>query len=112
MPSLATAAAGKVAQSDQGVPKWLPGIAESKIAVLSSSLGELHDADIWIETFGEHLIGVEKEPKDRATAAFWLLSHFVRLHSKHLRDALGKWRDWEANESGLRLRDCLQQGSV
>jgi CHAD domain-containing protein len=92
-------------------PCWGQSISlfAKKIAALQSSLGELHDSDIWIETFGEHLNGVEKEPKDRAAAALWLLSHFVRLHSRHLRDALGKWRDWEADESGLRLRDCLQQ---
>ncbi len=95
-------------------PCWGQGISlfATKVAALQSSLGELHDSDIWIQTFGELLNGVEKEPKDRAAAALWLLSHFVRLHSKHLRNALGKWRDWEANESGLRLRACLQQDSV
>ena len=95
-------------------PCWGPGISmfAKKVAALQASLGELHDSDIWIETFGEHLNGLEKEPKDRATAALWLLSHFVRLHSKHLRNTLGKWRDWEANEFGSRLRDCLQQDSV
>jgi CHAD domain-containing protein len=95
-------------------PCWGQSISffAKKVAALQSSLGELHDSDIWIETFGEHLSGVEKEPKDRAAAALWLLSHFVRLHSKHLRDALGKWRDWEANEFGLRLRDCLQRDAV
>ena len=89
-------------------PCWGPGISSfaKKVAALQTSLGELHDSDIWIETFGEHLNG-----KDRSAAALWLLSHFVRLHSKHLRSSLGKWSDWEANESGSRLRDCLQQDS-
>jgi CHAD domain-containing protein len=95
-------------------PCWGPGISmfAKKVAALQTSLGELHDSDIWIETFGEHLNGKEKHPKDRAAAALWLLSHFVRLHSKHLRNTLAKWRDWEANEFGSRLRDCLQQDSV
>jgi CHAD domain-containing protein len=94
-------------------PCWGPGISmfAKKVAALQTSLGELHDSDIWIETFGEHLNGKE-HPKDRAAAALWLLSHFVRLHSKHLRNTLAKWRDWEANEFGSRLRDCLQQDSV
>jgi CHAD domain-containing protein len=94
-------------------PCWGPGISSfaKKVAALQTSLGELHDSDIWIETFGEHLDG-EKQSKDRAAAALWLLSHFVKLHSKHLRNSLEKWRDWEANEFGSRLRDCFQQDSL
>jgi CHAD domain-containing protein len=92
---------------------WDPGISlfAKKVAALQTSLGELHDSDIWIETFGEHLDGAE-ESRDRSAAALWLLSHFVRLHSKHLRDTLGKWSDWEANEFGSRLRNCIQQDSL
>jgi len=86
-------------------------ILVKEIAALQSSLGELHDSDIWIETFGEHLNGVKRQRKNLAAAALWLLSHFVRLHSKHLRKTLGKWSDWETKEFGLRLRLCLQQES-
>jgi CHAD domain-containing protein len=95
-------------------PCWGPGISTfaKKVASLQSSLGELHDFDIWIETLGEHLSGVERQSKDRAAGALWLLSHCVRLHAKHLRDSLGKWRDWEVNDLGLRLRDCLQQDTA
>jgi CHAD domain-containing protein len=95
-------------------PCWGPGFSlfAKKVAALQTSLGELHDSDIWIETLGEHLKSKEKQPKDPAAAALWLLSHFVRLHSKYLRNTLAKWRDWEANEFGSRLRDCLQQDSV
>jgi hypothetical protein len=71
-------------------------------------LGELHDSDIWIETFGEDLNGVKEQSKERAGAALWLLSHFVRLHSKHLRNTLGKWSEWEAKEFGSHLRQSLQ----
>lgn len=93
---------------------WGAGIRTfaQRVAALQASLGELHDSDIWIKTLGDHLNAVGKQPKDRAAAALWLLSHFVRLHSKHLRNSLEKWRDWEANELGSRLRDCLQQDSV
>jgi CHAD domain-containing protein len=95
-------------------PCWGPGISgfAKKVAALQTSLGELHDSDIWIESFGEHLNGVEKQSKGRSAAELWLLSHFVKLHSKHLRNSLEKWRDWEANEFGSRLRDCLQQDSL
>jgi len=95
-------------------PCWGPGISSfaKKVAALQTSLGELHDSDIWIETFGEHLNGAGKQSKGRSSAELWLLSHFVKLHSKHLRSSLEKWSDWEANESGSRLRDCLQQDSL
>jgi CHAD domain-containing protein len=95
-------------------PCWGTNISSfaKKVAALQTSLGELHDSDIWIETFGEHLDGAEKQPKDRSAAALWLLSHFVRLHSKHLRNSLEKWRDWEANDFGSRLRDCLQPDAL
>ena len=91
-------------------PCWGPGISifAKKIAALQSSLGELHDSDIWIETFGEDLNGVKEQSKERAGAALWLLSHFVRLHSKHLRNTLGKWSEWEAKEFGSHLRQSLQ----
>ena len=91
-------------------PCWGSGISifAKKVAALQTSLGELHDSDIWIETFGEHLNGVKEQSKERAGAALWLLSHFVRLHSKHLRNTLGKWSEWEAKEFGSRLRQSLQ----
>jgi CHAD domain-containing protein len=91
-------------------PCWGPEVSScaKKIAALQSSLGELHDADIWIETFGKDLDGVEEQAKEQKGAALWLLNHFVRLHSKHLRSTLGKWSEWEAKELGSRLRQSLQ----
>ena len=91
-------------------PCWGPEVASCarKVAALQSSLGELHDADIWIETFGKDLNGVAKQPKEQKGAALWLLNHFVRLHSKHLRSTLGKWSEWETKELGARLRQSLQ----
>ena len=81
----------------------------NKVGALQTSLGELHDSDIWIETFGKNRNGVVQQPKEQRGAALWLLSHFVRLHSKHLRSALGTWSEWEANEFGTRLREYLTQ---
>lgn len=91
-------------------PCWGPEVSSCarKVAALQSSLGELHDADIWIETFGKDLSGVEEQPKEQKGAALWLLDHFVRLHSKHLRSTFGKWCEWEAKERGSRLRQSLQ----
>jgi CHAD domain-containing protein len=83
-------------------------ILVKEIVALQASLGELHDSDIWIQTFGEHLNGIKRQRKERAGGALWLLSHFVRLHSKHLRNTLHRWSDWEAKEFGLRLRKSLE----
>ena len=80
-----------------------------KVGALQTSLGELHDSDIWIETLGKKRNGVAGQPKELRGAALWLLSHFVRLHSKHLRSALGTWSEWEAKEFGARLREYLTQ---
>lgn len=79
-----------------------------KVAALQSSLGELHDADIWMETFGHHLNHVERKPKEQKTAALWLLDHFVRLHAKHLRSTLVKWSDWEAKDIGAQVRKAIE----
>ena len=83
-----------------------------KVTRLQTSLGELHDCDIWIETFGEQLEVARREAsKDRVAGSLWLLGHFVRLHSKHLRSALACWEDWESSESGRQLRECLNGDS-
>jgi CHAD domain-containing protein len=84
-------------------------IFAKKVGALQTSLGELHDSDIWIETLGKNRNGVAEQSKELRGAALWLLSHFVRLHSKHLRSALATWSDWEAKEFGARLREYLTQ---
>ena len=80
-----------------------------RVARLQSSLGELHDSDIWIETFGVQLEASRREAaKDSTGGSLWLLSHFVRLHAKHLRDALAQWEEWEKSEFSNQLREFLQ----
>ena len=80
-----------------------------RVAALQSSLGELHDADIWMDTFGKHLDHIEQQPKEQKAAALWLLDHFVRLHAKHLRNTLSKWSDWEAKDVGSQIRSAVDQ---
>jgi CHAD domain-containing protein len=80
-----------------------------KIAGLQTSLGELHDCDVWIETFGQDLQTATREAsKNRISGSLWLLSHFVRLHSKHLRNALARWEEWELSDSGNQLRALVK----
>ena len=89
-----------------------PGTAvfAKKIAALQTSLGELHDSDIWIEAFGEQLkIATREVKKSRVAGSLWLLSHFVKLHSKHLRGALGRWEEWEVSDSSNQLRMLINR---
>jgi CHAD domain-containing protein len=87
-----------------------------KVADLQSSLGELHDCDMWIESFGDDLSRPQRytatdEEKtiqdDSGAAAVWLLGHFVKLRSKHFRDALSLWREWQANDFSTQLRKTI-----
>lgn len=74
-----------------------------EIALLQTSLGELHDCDVWIDDLGDRL---RKAARKRQTepdqlsvnaACAWLLKHFVKERTEHYRAALSRWQDWEAN---------------
>lgn len=84
----------------------------AKVAALQSSLGSLHDCDVWIESFGDAAIretsGLDFD--ERATS-IWLLSYFVKLHGKHLSKALTQWNEWQTNDIGKQLRSGLQSAS-
>jgi CHAD domain-containing protein len=85
-----------------------------QVAQLQSSLGELHDCDIWIEHFGKRLrrvkvkIGEQTTPQDERDAMIWLLSHFSRLRTKHYRAALARWHEWETKDFCNRLSATLR----
>lgn len=88
-----------------------PGTAifARKVAGLQTSLGELNDCDVWLETFGQQLKVASREAsKDRMAGSLWLLSHFVRLHSRHLRSALARWEEWERLDFSNQLRELLK----
>jgi CHAD domain-containing protein len=88
-----------------------PGTAlfARKVAGLQTSLGDLNDCDVWLETFGQQLKVASREAsKDRMSGALWLLSHFVRSHSSHLRSALARWEEWERLEFSSQLRELLK----
>jgi hypothetical protein len=36
-----------------------------------------------------------------------LLSHFVKLRTKHLRQAYELWREWETNDVGGQVRQAV-----
>jgi CHAD domain-containing protein len=85
-----------------------------QVAKLQSSLGELHDCDLWIEHFGKRLRRVKRRgseaatPQDERDAMIWILSHFSRLRTKHFRAALSRWHEWETKDFCNRLSATLR----
>lgn len=91
------------------------GVFSHHVAQMQSSLGELHDCDLWIEHFGKRLSRLKKRASsERATsederdAMLWLLSHFSRLRTKHFRAALQRWHEWEEKDFCNRLISTLR----
>ena len=79
-----------------------------RIARIQGALGELHDCDVWIESLGKHIINARKHKQHAQVAALmWLLSHLVKLRTKHLRQAFARWREWETHEASEKLRAAL-----
>jgi CHAD domain-containing protein len=110
-------------------PCWggsLTSYAE-EVAELQSSLGELHDCDVWIDDLGARLDGKGARVADAWTgahgtreqtrrAAVWLLSHFTKERSKHFREALARWEEWETTgffaQLGSTLNEAVETTSV
>lgn len=85
-----------------------------KLAKLQTALGDLHDCDVWIADSGDYLSDPTKQKetgqaaKEQEVAAVWLLAYFVRLRTKHFRNALARWRDWDTNDFSHKLRTIVQ----
>lgn len=80
-----------------------------RVARMQTALGEVHDCDVWIESFGNEVSKARKQKQTEQVAAFvWLLSYFVKLRTKHLRKTFDLWRDWEAHDMSGNLRAALQ----
>ena len=74
-----------------------------EVALLQTSLGEMHDCDVWIESLGRRLkqtartsLNHEQNARSKEGAA-WLLRHFAKDRMEHYRDALALWQQWEAD---------------
>lgn len=78
-------------------------------AKLQTALGDLHDCDDWIESLGKRISQARSQKRDDQVAAFiWLLSHFVKIRTKHLRQAYDLWGEWEANDVSGQVQQALQ----
>jgi CHAD domain-containing protein len=77
-------------------------------ARMQTALGEVHDCDVWIDSMGKQINNARKQKQDEQIAAFiWLLSHFVKVRTKHLRQAYLLWREWEANDVSDQVRQAV-----
>ena len=88
------------------------GTYAKRAARVQTALGDLHDCDVWIESFGEEIDKARKQKQEAQVAAFvWLLGHFVKLRTKHLRRAFAEWSKWEAQDLSGKLRESLRNKS-
>ncbi len=89
-----------------------------RMATLQTALGELHDCDVWIVEFGNRLAEAQKLRSGESSAPhlarngalLWLLTHFVKLRTRHFSDALTRWRYWEAQNLSSQLSNSLEVG--
>lgn len=83
-----------------------------EIAELQTSLGELHDCDVWIDELGLRLDARAGDAPEEHTAEeasdLWLLQHFVRERTRHYTDALARWSAWKATGFYSRLKENLE----
>ncbi|HEX8174282.1 MAG TPA: CHAD domain-containing protein [Pyrinomonadaceae bacterium] len=92
-----------------------------EIAGLQSSLGELHDCDVWIDDLSKRLKARNRaahsdindsargEQLTEEAADLWLLQHFVMERTKHYDDALSRWAEWKATGFYSKLNEHLQE---
>lgn len=84
-----------------------------EIARWQTSLGELHDCDVWIVNLGARLkkdpleAGAGLDPWRNNEAVVWLLDHFVNERTKHYCDSLARWHKWKTEGFLERLKAML-----
>ncbi len=77
------------------------GEIAKEVALMQTSLGEMHDCDVWIKSLGTQLkktAGKDKSGEEHArlrAGADWLLRHFAAERMEHYGDALARWQQWE-----------------
>ena len=74
------------------------------IAEMQGFLGEVHDADVWLENLSERV-----RKADENAADIWLLSEFVEKRTKNYRAALKLWGDWQKNDFINKMRGVVAQ---
>lgn len=76
----------------------------SKIAEMQSALGELHDADVWIQGLKNRLVDERIDKK----LGLWLMSEFVKKRTQSYREAIRLWSNWIESNFLENLRDYAE----
>jgi len=80
-----------------------------RIAQLQSALGDVHDCDVWIESFGKCITEAKKRPdRTEIESLAWLLNHFMKVRVNHLRDAFALWNGWQSEDLSVKLLDAVK----
>lgn len=82
----------------------------AEIAHFQTSLGELHDCDIWIANLGARLKqenGAGLDDRQNNEAAVWLLRHFAGERTKYYCQALARWHKWKTEGFLDRLKAMI-----
>jgi CHAD domain-containing protein len=79
-----------------------------RVAEMQTALGELHDCDVWIESFGKLGIRARKNESAQSKAVLWLLRHFMELRTTHFRNACRLWRRAQDDQFEVQLINVTQ----
>lgn len=72
------------------------------VAEMQGFLGEVHDADVWIESLSKRM-----SDGDASEANIWLLSEYVAKRTENYRAALKLWSDWKKENFIEQLRNVI-----
>ncbi len=78
-----------------------------EVADMQSFLGEVHDADVWLESLSECLRDSKSENENQAN--IWLLSEFVEKRTKNYRFAPKLWSKWKETDFIRRMQTTVSQ---
>lgn len=89
-----------------------------EVALLQTSLGELHDCDVWLDNLGTRLRqmarrGQRDEPTTQIKAgAVALIREFARVRTERYRESLTRWQHWETDGLLEQFRAALEGPSA